>query len=158
MGGLTGIWLTIRRPSYFDKIVVSNTAAKIGKSNQKVCVSMVCKGIADTASSRQFTDDFVKNNPEVVKNISQNLAKGDKEACANCYEALAIGDLRDDLKDLQVPMLVIAGSTDPVTTVADGEFIVEHAPNATLAIIETSHIANVEKAETFNQIIASRLN
>lgn len=66
---------------------------------------------------------------------------------------MAIADLRDDLKDSQVPMLVIAGSADPVSTVADGEFIVEHAPNATLAIIEASHIANVEKAEAFNHII-----
>lgn len=158
MGGLTGIWLAIHYPSYFDKIIVSNTAAKIGNQTawQERAESVRAnglQGIADTASGRWFTDDFVKNNPEVVKNLSQNLAKGDKEGYANCCEALAIADLRDDLKNSQVPMLVIAGSADPVTTVADGEFIVEHAPNATLAIIEASHIANVERAEAFNQII-----
>lgn len=162
MGGLTGIWLAIHRPSYFNKIIVSNTAAKIGNQTawQERADSVRTnglQGIADTAPSRWFTEEFIKNNLEIVKHLSQNLAKGDNEGYASCCEALAIADLRDDLQKSQVPMLVIAGGADPVTTVADGEFIVEHAPNATLAIIKASHIANVEKAEVFNQTIKSFL-
>lgn len=33
MGGLTGIWLSIHTPDKFDKIIVANTAAKIGNQH-----------------------------------------------------------------------------------------------------------------------------
>lgn len=160
MGGLTGIWLAIHRPEYFIKIIVSNTAAKIGdqKAWQDRANSVRThglQGIADTAPSRWFTDEFIKKNPRIVKNLSDSLAEGDKEGYASCCEALAMTDLRNDLKNVQVPMLVIVGSADPVTTLADGKFIVDHAPGARLETIAASHIANVEQPEVFNNIIKS---
>lgn len=158
MGGLTGIWLAINQPKKFNKIIVSNTAAKIGNKDawQDRANSVRANGlqdIAQSAPSRWFTDDFIKNHPDVVKALSDNLAKGDKDGYANCCEALAVADLRDDLKNAQVPMLVIAGEKDPVTTVADGEFITANAPNSELAAMSASHISNVEQAGAFNGLL-----
>lgn len=158
MGGLTGIWLAIHAPHKFHKIIVSNTASKIGNETawQDRANSVRENGlqaIADTAPARWFTDEFIKSYPDVVKQLSDNLAKGDKDGYANCCEALAVADLRDELKNAQVPLLVIAGESDPVTTVADGEFITANAPNANLVTINASHIANVEKADEFTAII-----
>lgn len=162
MGGLTGLWLAIHRPSYFDKIIVSNTAAKIGNQTawQERADNVRTNGlqdIADTAASRWFTDKFIKNNPEIVKHLSQNLAKGNKEGYANCCEALAMADLRDEITNIKVPILVIAGTKDPVTTVADGKFIIAKTPGAKLNIINASHIANVEQAQKFTKLITDYL-
>jgi len=72
---------------------------------------------------------------------------------ANCCEALAKADVREQLKDIKVPVLVIAGTQDPVTTVADGEFMQQQIPQSKLAEIDTSHISNVEQPEAFNKIL-----
>uniref|UniRef100_UPI001D197DE7 ATP-binding protein n=1 Tax=Acinetobacter junii TaxID=40215 RepID=UPI001D197DE7 len=40
---------------------------------------------------------------------------------ANCCEALAKADLRGELKQITIPVLIIAGTLDPVTTVTDAE-------------------------------------
>lgn len=50
-------------------------------------------------------------------------------------------------------MLIIAGTQDPVTTVADGEFMQQQIPNALLAEINASHISNIELPDDFNQLI-----
>ena len=158
MGGLTGQWLAINRPERFSKIIVSNTAAKIGNETawqaraEKVREEGL-QPIADTAASRWFTEGFISNNAAIVKALSDNLAKGSGQGYANCCAALAAADLREDLKNAKVPMLVIGGEQDPVTTVADAQAIVDGAPNAQLATINASHIANIEQPEAFTTLI-----
>lgn len=158
MGGLTGQWLAVYKPEYFNKIIVSNTAAKIG--NKDAWLERANKvrqeglqPISDTAASRWFTDRFIQVKLDVVKTMSENLSTGSPQGYANCCEALAMADLRENLKNAKVPMLVIGGEQDPVTTVEDAKAMVNTAQNATLATINASHIANVEKAEDFTQLI-----
>lgn len=158
MGGLIGQWLAVYKPEYFNKIIVSNTAAKIG--NKDAWLERANKvrqeglqPISDTAASRWFTDRFIQAKPNVVKTMSENLSTGSAQGYANCCEALAMADLRENLKNAKVPMLVIGGEQDPVTTVEDAKAMVNTAQNATLATINASHIANVEKAEDFTQLI-----
>ena len=158
MGGLIGQWLAVYKPEYFNKIIVSNTAAKIG--NKDAWLERANKvrqeglqPILDTAASRWFTDRFIQAKPNVVKTMSENLSTGSAQGYANCCEALAMADLRENLKNAKVPMLVIGGEQDPVTTVEDAKAMVNTAQNATLATINASHIANVEKAEDFTQLI-----
>lgn len=61
--------------------------------------------------------------------------------------------MRDELKNTKMPILVITGEKDPVTTVADGQFIVDNAPNARLVTLNASHISNIEQADKFTKAI-----
>ncbi len=162
MGGLTGQWLAINRPAQFNKIIVSNTAAKIGNETawRERAALVREKGlqpIADTAHTRWFTEGFIAANADTVKALSANLAKGSPEGYANCCEALAVADLRDELAKISVPVLSVAGLQDPVTTLTDATFISDNAPNASLAQVDASHIANIEKPAEFNEIIVKFL-
>lgn len=158
MGGLTGQWLAINKPERFNHVIVCNTAAKIGQEaawldRAKLVREQGLQPIASTAASRWFTDPFIQSQAAVVENLSNDLAAGSAEGYASCCEALAKADVREQLKDITVPVLVIAGQQDPVTTVADGQFMVDRIPNAKLFEIDASHISNVEKPEDFNQAV-----
>ncbi|KLT74225.1 TAP-like protein, partial [Acinetobacter baumannii MRSN 4106] len=76
---------------------------------------------------------------------------------ANCCEALAKADVREQLKDIKIPVLVVAGTQDPITTVADGEFMQQRIPQSKLTEIDASHISNVEQPEAFNKILTDFL-
>ncbi len=112
------------------------------------------KPIAATAASRWFTEPFIQSQTAIVKHLSNDLAAGSSEGYASCCEALAKADLRDQLKEIKVPVLIVAGTADPVTTVEDAEFMLERIPNAQLVKINASHISNIEQPEIFNQIIS----
>lgn len=163
MGGLTGQWLGIHKSEYFNRIIVSNTAAKIGQEqtwNERAALvrEQGLQTIAATAASRWFTKQFIQNQVAVVESLSNDLATGSAEGYASCCEALAKADLREHLKNISVTVLVIAGQQDPVTTVKDGQFIVNHTPNSELFEINASHISNIEKPEVFNSSIQNFLN
>ncbi|PWB12969.1 3-oxoadipate enol-lactonase, partial [Acinetobacter sp. AM] len=85
--------------------------------------------------------------------LSNDLGAGSPEGYASCCEALAKADVREQLKTITVPMLIVAGRQDPVTTVADAEFMQSQIPNSQLVEIDASHISNVEQPTTFNEAL-----
>lgn len=158
MGGLTGQWLALHKPEYFNHVIVCNTAAKVGQEqawNERAALvrEQGLQPIAATAASRWFTERFIQSQAAVVESLSNDLAAGSAEGYASCCEALAKADLREELKNIQVPVLVIAGQQDPVTTVVDGQFMVDRIPNSQLFEINASHISNIECPNEFTQAI-----
>ncbi|MDV2467454.1 3-oxoadipate enol-lactonase [Acinetobacter chinensis] len=163
MGGLTGQWLAIHKPEYFNHVIVCNTAAKIGQEqawNERAALvrEQGLQPIAATAASRWFTERFIQSQAAIVQSLSNDLAAGSAEGYASCCEALAKADLREELKNISVPVLVIAGLQDPITTVTDGQFMVDRIPYSQLAEINASHISNIEQPEAFNDILKTFLN
>ncbi len=158
MGGLTGQWLAIHHPERFNHVIVCNTAAKIGQEQAwndraQLVREQGLKPIAETAASRWFTEPFIRSNTAIVESLSNDLGAGSPEGYASCCEALAKADLRADLKTITVPMLIIAGQQDPVTTVADAQYLVNQIPNSQLIEINASHISNIECPENFSHAL-----
>ncbi|WP_343620665.1 3-oxoadipate enol-lactonase [Acinetobacter proteolyticus] len=158
MGGITGQWLAIHYPERFQRVVVSNTAAKIGQEQAWLDRAQLVRKqglvpIANTAASRWFTDPFIQSHSAIVNNLCNDLSAGSANGYANCCEALAKADVREQLKDITIPVLIIAGTEDPVTTVADGQFMQQQIPQSKLVEINASHISNIEQAESFNHIL-----
>ena len=163
MGGMTGQWLAINHPERFHHLMLCNTAAKIGNEavwadRAQLVREQGLDPIATTAASRWFTASFIDNHPDVVKALSDALAAGSSKGYASCCEALSVADTREQLKTIRVPVTVLVGSEDPVTTVADGQYMVDHIPNAKLATIDASHISNIEQPEAFNKLVRQYLN
>lgn len=158
MGGLTGQWLAINKPERFSHVIVSNTAAKIGQEqawNERATLvrQQGLQPIASTAASRWFTEPFIQSNPTVVENLQNDLEAGSTEGYASCCEALAKADLLEQIKTISVPVLIVAGQQDPVTTVADGQFMQERIAHSQLFEINASHISNIECPDEFNQAV-----
>ena len=158
MGGLTGQWLAIHHPERFNHVIVCNTAAKIGQEQAwndraQLVREQGLKPIAETAASRWFTEPFIRSNTAIVESLSNDLGAGSPEGYASCCEALAKADVRADLKTITVPVLIIAGQQDPVTTVADAQYLVNQIPNSQLIEINASHISNIECPEDFSHAL-----
>lgn len=162
MGGLTGQWLAINRPECFNHVVVCNTAAKIGEQQAwldraKLVRDQGLKPIAETAALRWFTEPFIQSQATIVASLSNDLAASSAEGYASCCEALAKADLRDQLGKITIPVLIIAGEKDPVTTILDGQYMLDRITNAQLVEINASHISNIEQPQDFNQALSDFL-
>lgn len=156
MGGLTGLWLNRYHPQRFHKLAVANTAARIGNAEGWLQRSRQVQQeglapIATASPTRWFTEDFQREQPQQVVTLVRQLALGNAVGYSACCQALAQADLRAEVAYMAAPMLVIAGEHDPVTTVADAQWLVANAPEAELAILPASHISNVACPVLFNQ-------
>ncbi len=114
--------------------------------------------IASTAAGRWFTEAFVQSNPDIITKLSNDLGAGSPEGYASCCEALAKADLREQLKQVKIPVFIIAGQQDPVTTMEDGLLIQKQIFNSQLFNINASHISNLEQPEDFNNTLINFLN
>lgn len=158
MGGLTGQWLAVNHPQRFHRVIICNTAAKIGQEQAWLDRAALVREqglnpIAATAASRWFTEGFIQGHAATVESLSQNLAAGSAEGYASCCEALAKADLREAIHSITVPVLIVAGLFDPVTTVDDAKAMQATIKNSQIYEIGASHISNVEAPNDFNATI-----
>jgi 3-oxoadipate enol-lactonase len=158
MGGMTGQWLGIHQPQRLDRLVLANTAARIGtfegwraRAAQVRQEGMV--GVADGAAGRWFTQAFIAREPHVVSRMIGHLREQVPEGYAACCDALAQADLRSDAGSIAAPTLVVAGAHDPVTTVDDGKWLANMVPHAALAVVPASHISNIEAKQEFTDAV-----
>jgi 3-oxoadipate enol-lactonase len=155
MGGATAQWLGIHAPQRLRKLVIANSAARIGteagwRERAALARGEGLDGIAAGAPGRWFTPDFATLDPLTVVVLAETLRTGSAEGYAACCEALAVADLRPQLRAIRVPTLIIAGAADPVTTVADAQAMQEAIPDARLVTLAASHISNIEAAPAFS--------
>lgn len=158
MGGMTGQWLGIQQPQRIGRLVLANTAARIGSAGGwQVRAEQVRRdgmdAVADGAAGRWFTPAFIEREGHTVARMSGSLRAQDPEGYAGCCDALAGADLRAGVGSVQARTLVIAGEHDPVTTVDDGRWLAETLPDAELAVIAASHISNIEAEPDFTRAV-----
>jgi len=156
MGGITGLWLGIHHPDRFNSITVANSAAKIGQTEAWLsrAESVEQNGLAElvkTTHTRWFSEKFDYQHNVVAQTTIQSLANTPARGYANACRALAHADLRDEIAQIQIPVLLIAGTADPVTTVADAEFMQNAIKNSQIAKLEASHLSNIEQPQRFTQ-------
>ncbi len=162
MGGFTGLWLGVHAPGRLNHLVVANSAAKIGTAEGWTSRAALVRdtgaaGMAELAASspgRWFTAAFAAAQPAVVQRAQGWIAGIAPEGYAACCEALAQADLRSAIGGITVPTLLIAGSADPVTTVADAQAMQAAIAGAQLAEVPASHLSNLEAPEAFDAALA----
>ena len=162
MGGLTGLWLARFAPERFMAVAVANTAAKIGEqanwlSRARTVRSEGMGVVAAGSADRWFSADFRQHQPAIVEPLCHQLAHADAEGYAECCEALAAADLRGEVAAIRLPMLIIAGEHDPVTTVADANYLHQQIDAAFLVNLPASHLSNVEASEEFTSALIAFL-
>lgn len=162
MGGLTGLWLARFAPERFDAIAVANTAAKIGEqagwlSRARTVRSEGMGVVAAGSADRWFTPAFRQHQPAIVEQLCHQLAESDAEGYAECCDALAAADLRAEVAAITVPMLIIAGEHDPVTTVDDADYLHQQIDGAFQVELPASHLSNIEASDEFNAALVAFL-
>jgi 3-oxoadipate enol-lactonase len=162
MGGVIGQWVGAHAPERLDKLVLANTASRIGAPDawHARAAAVRAAGMADIAAGapgRWFTPAFVARQPVLVGSMRKTLRGLDPEGYAACCEALATADLREDVERIVAPTLVIAGASDPVTTIADAETLATAIGGASSVTLPASHLSNVEAPDRFTDAVISFL-
>jgi len=163
LGGMIGMWLAVHAPARLGKLVLSNTAAKIGSAESwNARMQAVSEGgmqaIVEAVLERWYTPAFRSASPAVVeatrRTILQTPAEGYVASCA----ALRDADLREAVSAIQAPTLIIAGTCDPATTPADGHFMANRIRGSKYVELPAAHLSNVEASDAFTMELSKFLS
>ena len=162
MGGQTGMWLALNAPVRLHKLVLSNTAAKIGTPEiWDTRIEAVRKGgmksISTAVMERWFSANFRSNSSGAVAGIKSRFENTNPEGyIANCA-AIRDFDVREAVAAIRIPTLVIAGTHDAATTPLDGHYLADHIAGARYVEFDAAHLSNIEVPERFSSEVSSLL-
>jgi 3-oxoadipate enol-lactonase len=159
MGGMIGMWLGANRPERIRRLVLCNTAAKIGTPeiwNQRIDTVRRegMAAIAPAVLERWFTPGFRARAPEQVEPVRAMLLRTPPEGyIANCA-AVRDMDQREGLSGIRAPTLVIAGTHDSSTPAADGRLVAQKIAGARYGELDAAHLSNIEQSTAFTETVA----
>lgn len=163
MGGMTGMWLALNASQVLHKLILCNTAAKIGdakgwNSRIEAIRKGGMKSVSSAVMERWLSSAFHATSPDVTSKTQRMLESSDLDGyVANCA-AVRDFDARETIFAIRVPTLVIAGTHDPATTPADGRFLADKIPGARYVELTAAHLSNIEAEMRFNSEILAFLN
>ena len=163
IGGMTALWVAIHAPHRVRRIVLANTAARIGDLkmwNDRIAAARAggLRPLADASMLRWFTEDFRKRQPDVIAAFRSVFEATNVAGYAGCCAALRDSDLRAAASRVTCPTLVVTGVHDPATPPDLGRWLAETIHGAELVELDAAHLANIERASEFTAAIERFLN
>jgi 3-oxoadipate enol-lactonase len=162
MGGVIGMWLGVYALERINRLVLCNTAAKIGTADMwntriETVRTNGVSAVAETQAQRWFTPAFIAKAPDVIAATRQMIASTSPEGYAANCGAIRDMDQRETISRIRARTLVIGGLHDPVISAADLRHLVDTIPGAKLVELDASHLSNVEAPVEFTKALLNFL-
>ena len=153
LGGMTGQALALKAPERLASLTLMATTAYMPPAsawNDRAALVRRegTQAIVEATLQRWFTPGFIAASKPKVDRISNEFLNDHSEGYAACCEAIARMDLRERIKSIQTPTLIIAGQLDPATPVAMSvEMNASIAKSRLLVLDPAAHLLAVEQPE-----------
>jgi 3-oxoadipate enol-lactonase len=163
IGGMTGMWLAVNAPQRLTKLVLSNTAPKIGKLdtwNQRIKLVREggTKAVAQPVVEKWFTPEFQTKHPDQIAKTRHMIESTSTEGYVGSCAAVRDFDFWENVATIRVQTLVIAGTHDQSVPPPDAQKLAMQIPGARYVELPAAHISNVEAATHFTDEVSNFLN
>ena len=160
VGGLVAQAVAVKRPELVRKLIVCNSAARIGDAETwNARIETIRKdglaAISEATMQRWFTPAFHQERAADVAGYRTMLERQDRGAYIRTAEAVRDADYRAGVKDLKLPALFLAGDQDgsvPAKVVEDTADTVENSAYEVLE--QCGHMPSIEQPEQLAALIA----
>ncbi|HZQ19918.1 MAG TPA: 3-oxoadipate enol-lactonase [Terriglobales bacterium] len=161
LGSAIGQWLAINAPERLTKLILASTTARFGtRESWQERMETVRRGgmasIVDMVMRRFFSPGFISNaHAASLRSVVQAT---DPDGYLGCCAALRDFDLKEQLKKVKTPTLIIVGDRDIATPWAGGaEVVAEEIAGAHVAHLPGAHLSNLESPRSFSAALAAFL-
>lgn len=160
VGGLIAQQLYHARPDLVAKLILSNTATRIGSLDSwNTRIDALHKGgiagIADPILERWFPPKFRAEHKDEFALYRNMLVRNDLAGYMACCEALSDCDLTALAANIRVPTLCIVGEYDGSTPPALVEATAKSIPHSHFVVMQgVGHLPCIENPATYANILA----
>lgn len=151
VGGMIALDFAHQYPERVHALVLCDTGARIGTADAWTERSTLVRqeglaAIAPLILGRWFSQSFSTVAPATYCGYSNMLTRTPAEGYAATCEALRDADLREVVKSIHVPALVLCGEEDMATPPALGRELAVALPNARFQLIyQAGHLPSIEQ-------------
>jgi len=161
MGGLIGMTLVLKYPAVVRSLVLADTTACYGLERKpmwddriRVAEVQGIYGVLDRTMEAWFTAPFRAARPDVIARIRAMLAPTDPVGYVGAIQAIGYGDLREEIRAIRCPTLILVGEEDRGTDITMARTMHERIVGSELRVIpKAAHCSCVEAADEFNRAL-----
>jgi 3-oxoadipate enol-lactonase len=165
-GGFVALQMAIRHPSIASKLVLADCGAAFSEQGREAFRNMAAaskaKGLAaitDVAMRRLFAPEFQTAHPDLMRDRREAFLKTDPQVLQAACAQLAELDLRPELSDVKMPVLVLVGEHDEATPPPMSHELAALLPNARLKILAgCAHVPQLQAPQAFLDAMADFLS
>jgi 3-oxoadipate enol-lactonase len=163
MGGMIGQVLGARHGRRLASLTLCATAChmpqrEIWDGRIRTAREKGMAHIVDGVVERWFTVAFRAKPRAEVEGVREMILATPAHGYAGCCAAIRDMDLRETIRGIEVPTLIIVGDKDPATPVEAARAIGERIRGSDLKVIpEAAHLVNIEQATAFNRALSNFL-
>ena len=156
-GGFVALQMALRHPGIASRLVLADAGAAFSEPGRDAFRNMAAaagaKGlsaITEVAMRRLFAPEFQAQHPDLMRDRREAFLRTDPEVFRAACGALAELDLRPQLGQLEMPVLVLVGEQDEATPPPMSRELAALLPNARLVIIPgCAHVPQLQSPELF---------
>ncbi|NBH11996.1 alpha/beta fold hydrolase [Amycolatopsis sp. SID8362] len=167
MGGQIVMQLVTDHPQRVEALLLADTFAGLDTPAAKQARYDTADRITEEGMER-YADELLPKmiskqtratRPDVEAHVRRMMRDAPKEGAAAALRGRAERpDYVPALKDIDVPTLVVVGSEDEFTPVADAELIHREIRGSTLVVVEgAGHLPNLERETEFDEALSTFL-
>ena len=163
IGGMIAQKLASKNPNLINKLVLCDTAVKIGNpAIWRERINLLKKngldGISDSIIARWFSKSFIEKNPDEIQIYKNMLNTTSVEGYLGCCEAIKNADLTISTNLIKNPTLVLVGENDLSTPPALVEDTAKLINNSIFKIIKNSgHLPCLDNPDEFSYLLKNFL-
>ena len=164
-GGFVALQMAIRHPGIASKLILADCGAAFTEQGRQAFRNMAAaskaKGLAaitDVAMRRLFAPEFQQAHPDLMRDRREAFLRTDSDVFRAACAALAELDLRPDLGQVKLPVLVLVGEHDEATPPPMSHELAALLPNARLkTLLGCAHVPQLQSPELFLDAIGDFL-
>jgi 3-oxoadipate enol-lactonase len=164
-GGFVALQMAIRHPKIASKLILADCGAAFSEDGREAFRNMAAaskvKGLAaitDVAMRRLFAPAFQEQHPDLMRGRREAFLSTDPDVFRAACGALAELNLRPELANVTIPVLVLVGEHDEATPPPMSHELAAGLPNAHLKIISgCAHVPQLQSPEIFLDAIGDFL-
>jgi pimeloyl-ACP methyl ester carboxylesterase len=163
MGGQIDLEFYRLFPWYVRALILADTSAQLDTEEVKQARYVIAErlmnegihGYADEVLPRMISPKTIDEIPEIAAQVHSMMRATPPIGAAAALRGRAERrDYSPLLPEIQVPTLIIVGSSDEFTPVRDAEYMHRRIPNSRMVVIDgAGHMPNMEQPAEFNRIV-----
>src|ERR1700727_1433622 len=164
-GGFVALQMAVRHPDIAAKLILADCGAAFSEPGREAFRNMAAaskaKGLAaitDVAMRRLFAPEFQAAHPDLMRDRREAFLKTDPAVLQAACAQLAEIDLRPELSDVKMPVLVLVGEHDEATPPPMSHELAGLLPDARLKVLAgCAYVPQLQAPEVFLDAIADFL-
>jgi 3-oxoadipate enol-lactonase len=160
-GGFVALQMAIRHPGIASRLVLADCGAAFSEEGRQAFRNMAAaskarglSAITEVAMRRLFAPEFQAQHPDLMGDRREAFLNTDPDVFQAACAALAELDLRPQLAEVRVPVLVLVGEHDEATPPPMSRELASLLPDARLKILAgCAHVPQLQAPQSFLEAI-----